>query len=184
MTDTLSFEEFARRHTPALLRSAFLLTGGASDAEDLVQESLARAYGSWRRIGRMEHPVAYVTRILVNRGLTLARRRGRDLERAVRYEADAAPPDPTSPIEDRQLLVAALRQLPPRQRAAVVLRFYEGLTERETAEAMNCSLGNVKSQTNRALVKLRLLLPADLFRPPPPTQTQHDADPQRTGVTP
>jgi RNA polymerase sigma-70 factor (sigma-E family) len=141
----------ARQHT--LLRRAMLLTGSRADAEDLVQTTLAKAYRAWGRIREREAVDAYVMRIMVNTRTSWLRRPRRETptddvpETAVHAEA----PD----VVVQTVLRDVLADLPRRQRAAVVLRFYDDLTERETAQLLGISVGTVKSSVSRALDRLR-----------------------------
>ncbi|MEU6850400.1 SigE family RNA polymerase sigma factor [Actinacidiphila alni] len=152
--DGWDFETFAAARWPQLVRTAYLLTGDHHEAEDLVQSTLAKVYLGWSRIRRLDVPDAYVHRALVNNNLSRFRKR-RVVHLLTPLLPERARPDPHSPVEDRALLVAALAALPPRQRAAVVLRYWEDLSEQQVAEILGCSPGNVKSQASRGLRKLR-----------------------------
>ena len=157
------FAGFVRANTPALLRTAYLLTGDHHDAEDLLQQSLVKAVGAWKRIEG--DPVPYVRTILVRQNVSRwRRRRWREL-------TTGAPPERQvldEGAEDRVALHRALGVLAPRQRAVVVLRYYEDLTEAQTAEALGIAVGTVKSQTRDALRRLREAVPglADLLVSP------------------
>ncbi len=145
-----SFDEYVAARYPALLRTAYLLTGNHHDAEDLVQTALVKAVGAWRRIEGS--PDAYVRRILVNENVSRWRRhRGREVVVAATPDRPIEPSDP----DDAIALRAALAALAPRQRAVVVLRYYEDLTERETADVLGIAVGTVKSQARDALARLR-----------------------------
>ena len=153
--DRQEFDAFVEARSTALLRTAYLLTHDRGLAEDLVQTSLAKAWFSWTRIET--RPEAYVRRIMVNTYSSWWRRRWNG------EEATADLPERHDPrrgeevrADDRTDLWRALERLPKRQRAVVVLRFYEDLSEAETAEIMQCSVGTVKSQASRALAKLRI----------------------------
>ncbi|WP_307796142.1 SigE family RNA polymerase sigma factor [Amycolatopsis sp. 195334CR] len=152
------FEDFVAARSAALLRTAYLLTGDRGHAEDLLQTTLLRT--AWRWQAASAQPEAYARRVLVN----LSRDRRRNLGRRVREEAAPAEPpavgDAVQRIADREALLTALRQLPERQREVVVLRYYADLPVAETALAMGCSEGVVKSHTSRALNRLRALLGA------------------------
>lgn len=149
------FQEFVRARWPHLVRTAYLLTGDPHHAEDLAQTALAKAYRSWKRVVRADHPELYVRRILVTCNSDRFRKR------RVRESLTAAPPDRAGPddavarSDTRGVLVAALAQLPPRQRAVVVMRYWEDLPEAEVAEVLGCSLGTVKSQASKGLARLR-----------------------------
>ncbi|OLF05931.1 RNA polymerase subunit sigma-24 [Actinophytocola xinjiangensis] len=156
MSDHVSFEQFVVSRSRALLRTAYLLTQDRHLAEDLVQTSLAKWWAARRRV--TGDPEPYVRRIMVNEFASGWRRRWRG-ERPT-----AEPPDTHGPaIEPHTDLWAALANLPRRQRAVIVLRFFDDLTEADTAKTLGVSVGTVKSQTARALATLRIdpLLKAD-----------------------
>lgn len=148
------FDAFAGARWPHLVRTAYLLTGDHHEAEDLVQSTLAKVYLGWPRIRRLDVPEAYVQRALVNNNLSRFRKR-RVVHLLTPLLPERARADPHSPVEDRALLMAALAALPPRQRAVVVLRYWEDLSEQQVADILGCSPGNVKSQASRGLRKLR-----------------------------
>lgn len=151
------FREWAGARVGALHRTAFLLCGDWHVAEDLVQEALTRAALHWRRIERVDHPDAYVRRILVNSANQHWRLRSTH-ERTAGRLPETCIGDGSHERAAREELLAALRALAPRQRAAIVLRYFEQLTEAETADALHCSVGTVKSQTSRGLGNLRRTL--------------------------
>ncbi|MBP0453155.1 MULTISPECIES: SigE family RNA polymerase sigma factor [unclassified Kitasatospora] len=156
---TPDFEEFVAARSPRLLRVAWLLTGDPHLAEDLLQTALAKVWPKWEKIS-IEHPEAYVRRVLVNAHVSWWRRRWHG---ELPHGELPEPPTDADPFEDvvlGQVVAAAVRALPPRQRAVVVLRYFEDLSVEETAEALGCSTGTVKSQTHRALLALRGKLPA------------------------
>ncbi len=142
------------RHAPALLRTAYHLTGNRADAEDLLQAALAKTYLAWDRIREREAVDGYVRRVLVNTQTSWWRRRKVD-----EYATDELPEVPgrdASADQDlHDALWTALSGLPKRQRAMLVLRYYEDLSEAQTAQIMGVSVGTVKSTTSRALLKLR-----------------------------
>ncbi len=150
------FCEYAAVRQQALLRTAYLLTSDLHAAEDLVQIALAKAYLSWGRLREPRAADAYVRRIMLNEHTSWWRRAWRHRERVV----DAVPervsdlPDPAQSGE-RDRMWELLQTLPPRQRAAVVLRYYEDMSAADTARVLGCSVGTVKSQTSRALATLR-----------------------------
>jgi RNA polymerase sigma-70 factor (sigma-E family) len=157
------FEAYVGARQHALLRTAFLLTGDLHEAEDLLQAALARLYPSWKRVSRAQALDAYVRRAMVNQYTSWWRRAWRQRETSVE-----AIDDRTSggiglaeQVTERDALWHVVRQLPPRQRAAVVLRFYEDLSEVETAAVLGCSVGTVKSTTSRALAALRRHMEAE-----------------------
>lgn len=153
-----AFEEYAAVAWPALYRSAYLLAGNHADAEDLAQQTLLKAYRSWSRVQASDTPAAYLRTMLVNTYLSHRRPKKHRLE----VLTDAPPEarlDPGGP-EDRLSLWPHVRLLPPQQRAVIVLRYYEDLTEQEIADTLGCSRGNVKSTAHRALKTLRAVLDA------------------------
>ncbi|MFC6021175.1 SigE family RNA polymerase sigma factor [Plantactinospora solaniradicis] len=149
------FDDFVRTRSVTLLRVAYLLTGDRHEAEDLLQEVLEQVYVHWRRVRTV--PEAYARRALINRAASRWRRRARRPERAL-GDLDPSAPDGTENVLLRELVVAALRALPHRQRAAVVLRFLEDLSVADVAAALDCSEGAVKSHTARGLARLRAAL--------------------------
>jgi len=158
----MRFEEFARARLPALLRYATVLAGDRELARDVVQEALARALVHWRRIEKLDEPYAYVRRIVTNEFLSLRRRR-RVRTVALTFEALDGPrapvaPDPASGHGDREELWRQLAALPPRQRAVLVLRYYEGLSDPEIGEVLRCRPGTVRAYASRALAALRIEL--------------------------
>jgi len=145
-----------------MLTMAMLLTGHSrDDAQDLLQTVLERAYRHWRRICRTGDPGPYVRRMLVNAAVDRWRllRRRPELPFAsdgmLPAVAELAGPDMTATLADQDLLWRALASLPSGQRAVLVLRYYEDLTEAQTAAVLGCTVGSVKTQTSRALTKLR-----------------------------
>jgi RNA polymerase sigma-70 factor (sigma-E family) len=151
------FDEFVAGRYAALLRSASLLSGNHHDGEDLVQTALVRAVGVWARIA--DEPEPYVRRIMVNENISRWRRHRGRTSVVADPTAGGEGAAPADPAEDRLDLAAALATLAPRQRTVVVLRYFEDLTERETARLMGTSVGTVKSQTRDALARLRRLVP-------------------------
>ncbi|WP_123742965.1 SigE family RNA polymerase sigma factor [Saccharothrix texasensis] len=146
------FEEFVAGASSRLLRTAFLLTRDAGHAEDLVQAALTKAWLAWRRVDGDPEP--YVRRIIVNTYATWWRRRWHGEEPTdVLPEPVGLPPQ--AAVDERDRLWRAMGTLPRRQRAVLVLRFYEDLTEAQTAHLLGVSVGTVKSQTSKALARLR-----------------------------
>lgn len=150
---TEDFDAFIRARHTALLRFAHALTGDAELAQDLVQDALERTGLAWSRLRRRDDPEGYVRRIIVTRYVSWWRRLRR--ERLVTAVPDITYNDPSPRDEALWRLLAGL---PPKQRAVLVLRFYEDLTEVETARVLNCSVGTVKSNGSRALARLRRTL--------------------------
>jgi RNA polymerase sigma-70 factor (sigma-E family) len=152
------FDAFAARHVSDLLRSAYLIVGDGGEAEDLVQECLIKIAARWPRVRRMEKPLAYTRRILVNLATDGARERSRRRGELDPSHGRDVVVEPLSGLEDRADLVAALAALPVRQRAMLVLRFFDDLTEAQTAEVIGCPVGTVKSTVARGLARLRASL--------------------------
>lgn len=151
VTSAESFDAFVLARSRRLLRTAYLLTQDHALAEDLVQTALAKAWFSWTRIEGGD-PEPYVRKIMVNTFATWWRRRWNG-EHPTDELPEVAVPAESS---ERTDVWQALQRLPRRQRAVVVLRFYEDLSEAETARVLGCSAGTVKSQTSKAFAKLRL----------------------------
>src|SRR3954451_21375159 len=150
-----AFTEFVVASWPSLYRTAYLMLGDRGLAEDLVQTSLAKTYASWGKVRDVGAARSYARTTLVNTAASWFRKRGWRAERPTEtVESASYDEDPRV----RPALMAALAELPPRQRAVVVLRFYEDLSVADTALALHCSQGTVKSQTSDALTKLRGLL--------------------------
>ena len=153
------FREFVTARWPSLVGTAYLVTADRGVAEDCVQEALAQVHRRWRTLREAGEPVAYARRAALTAALSWRRRR-----RIAEVPLDAAaepraPEDPVAAVDPQ--LVAALRSLPPRMRAAVALRFLEDRSEAETAELLGCSVGTVKSSTSRGIARLREALDAD-----------------------
>jgi RNA polymerase sigma-70 factor (sigma-E family) len=156
------FDRFVEAAANDLLRTAYLIVWDLKLAEDLVQECFFEVARRWPRVRSMEHPAAYARRILVNKALDGAKRRTQH-----RSELDDSKDPPAMGIRDataerdlelagtRSDLIEVLRQLPPRQRAVIVLRYFVDLSEAEIAETLGCTAGNVKSTSARALERLR-----------------------------
>lgn len=155
------FEAWAVARAAKLHRTAYLLCGDWHAAQDLVQEALARTAVAWTRIQRLDNPDAYVRRILINQTRQRWRLR-RTHELPTGRSLDAGVDDGAAERAERDAVVAALRLLPARQRAVVVLRYFEQLSVEETAQALGCSDGTIKSQTSRALKTLRTALDEEM----------------------
>lgn len=149
------FREFVAARSAALVRSAWLLTGDEAAAQDLVQTALVKTWTRWSRIVRQDAPEAYVRRVMMSTFLSWTRRLSRRelLVELVPERAD--PRDDVADVELRSPVHRALCALPPRQRAVIVLRYFDDLTEAQTATVLGCSVGTVKSQNAKALAKLR-----------------------------
>ncbi len=154
------FDDFVAGNVEQLLKTAYLITWDEGEAEDLVQECLFKVARRWPRVRRMAQPRAYARRILVNLALDAAGGRARR-----RGELDGSPAVADEPardllfgLETRDELLDALAGLTPRQRAVLVLRYFNDLTEAQTAEVLGCSPGTVKSNASRGLARLREVL--------------------------
>ncbi len=151
--DERRFREFVSEASPALMRLGFLLTGGDQhSAEDLVQTALAKALTKWSRI---DDPEAYVRQIMYRQQISWWRLHRRRRETVVADPPERAAGDGFSPTELRLALRQALARLTPRQRAVLVLRYLEDLSEAEVARILGCSVGTVRSTTHRSLARLR-----------------------------
>lgn len=153
------FTAFVQSRGTSLSRAAFYLCGDVHKAQDLVQIALTKTYVAWPTARRMD-TYAYARRVLVNSNIDSWRRRRWRETPAIDADADVVPappaPDLIGRVADRQMLVAALLTLTRRERAVLTLRFFEDLSERDTARALNVGVGTVKSTSSRALAKLRL----------------------------
>lgn len=159
-SDRSGFAEFALGRTGALHRAAYLMVGDSQLAQDLVQEALTKTYVAWPRLRDPRNAEAYCRKAITTTAISWFRRKGWDNERPTEHLPEHRAPRAASEqsVAERDTVWRALRQLPPRQRAALVLRFYEDLTEAQTAAAMGCAVGTVKSQVSAGLKKLRELL--------------------------
>jgi RNA polymerase sigma-70 factor (sigma-E family) len=151
----VGFAGFVREHTPALLRTAYLLTGNAQNAEELVQDTHVRLYPKWDRVAAADVPLAYVRRSLTNGYINYQRRAARREYAHDDVPERIDPHDAVMQLADRDEIWAGLRYLPERQRAALVLRFFEDLTDEESAAALGCRVGTVRSLISRGLATLR-----------------------------
>jgi RNA polymerase sigma-70 factor (sigma-E family) len=149
------FVEFVSARWTRLYRTACLLTANAAAAEDLVQNALERTYARWPRVSRMEAPEAYVRKQMVNEVISSRRRPDRRREWQPGVRPDVRPDLPSPPGDsgaaNHVVMWALVCALPERQRAVVVLRYYEDLTEAETAVVLGCAVGAVKSQSDAAM---------------------------------
>ncbi len=161
----VDYDEFARAQLPGLLRFAAALTGDAEVAQDLVQDTLVRAYLKWSRVASADRPELYLRRMLINGHLSWRRRW---YQRTVRPVADPSPetasPDPAGQIADRAQLAGLLAGLGRQRRAAIVLRFYEDRSDEEIASVLGCAPVTVRSHISRGLAALRLVAQAEEAR--------------------
>lgn len=151
--EPLTYEEFVVARSASLYRTAYLLTGQPADAEDLLQTALVKLYVGWRKVSAARSPEAYARQVLVNAFMSSRRPARFTRERLVTSlpEQGSVDVDPT----DRLSLWPHIAALPPRQRAVLVLRYYESLSEAEIADALGCARGTVKSTASAALTTLR-----------------------------
>ena len=149
------FARFVAARERALQRSAWLLTGDWALAEDLVQTSLARAWPRWERILRRDDPEIYVRRVMLNTWSTWYRRKWRGEKPAAAMPDSAAAGDLATEVAVRLAVRKALGSLPRRQRAVLVLRIYDDLSEAQVAQVLDCAIGTVKSTMARAAARLR-----------------------------
>lgn len=152
----MEFGDYVARQRPALMRFATVLTGHTWLADDLVSDVLGRAFERWDRIGSMDQPNAYVRRMIVNDYVSWHRRRFRAVPRADLESDNTLVDDSTAAHAERDAMIRRLAELPRRQRAAVVLRYYAGLPDADIAEHLGCRESTVRSQISRALATLRL----------------------------
>jgi RNA polymerase sigma-70 factor (sigma-E family) len=157
------FELWVQARGGALARSAYLLTGDAHLAEDLLQETLARVAQKWRKVIREGSPDAYARRVMHNLAVDAwRRRRSRPPELLAATPPELVGRGDATDVERRVVLRDALARLTPRQRAVLSLRFYEDLTEVEVAAVLGCSVSTVKSTARDALARLRAVAPDQL----------------------
>lgn len=154
----MRFDDFAAARLPALLRFAYLLSGDRELARDLVQETLTKTLVRWSRIDATDQPYAYVRTILTNEFLAFHRRQKR--LRTIPLTDQLAPPqpDPNTALGERDELRQQLAGLPKQQRAVLVLRYYEGLSDTEIAEVLRCRPSTVRAYAARAFATLRVEL--------------------------
>ncbi|MGA8114537.1 MAG: SigE family RNA polymerase sigma factor [Actinocatenispora sp.] len=150
------FEEFVGSRLAALTRLGYLLTGDHQHAEDLVQTALMKTARHWRRV---TDPSAYTQRVMVRENVSRWRRRRFHEQPLDSVRDPATREDTAEEMARRELFMVAMRRLTPRQRAVIALRYYEDLSEADTAAVLGCAVGTVKSRTHHALNRLRELSP-------------------------
>ena len=175
------FRDFVTARSAALLRTAYLLAGDWATAEDLLQTALTKTYLAWKRLGQIEAIEPYARRVLVNTATSWWRRRWHG-ERPTEFLPERAAPDRLDEQLERDVLWRHVKALPARQRAVLVLRFYEDMSEAQTAALLNISAGTVKSQTSRALGTLRQRLTAEGFSAQLPGQVAAQPAPKPAAV--
>lgn len=159
--DRVAFTEFVAARSGALYRAAYLMVGDAQLAQDLVQEALTKTYVAWPHLRDPANAEAYTRKAITTTAISWFRRKRWTAERPTGIMPDRASIGHDDAVTQREWLWRALQTLPARQRAAIVLRFYEDLTEAQTAAAMGCAVGTVKSQVSAGLQKLRTELGDD-----------------------
>jgi RNA polymerase sigma-70 factor (sigma-E family) len=152
----MTFEEFASSRLPALLRFAAVLTGDRTLAEDVAQEVLIRAYPRWDRIGGLDRPELYIRKMIVNEFLSWRRRSWRQIPAGDAVARNVTQPDHALAHAERDAMLAEVSKLPARQRAVIVLRYYEGCPDAEIAGLLGCRPATVRAYAARALAALRI----------------------------
>jgi RNA polymerase sigma-70 factor (sigma-E family) len=160
--DAEAFADFVAARSGALHRAAYLMVGDAQLAQDLVQEALTKTYVAWPRLRDHSRVEAYTRKAITTTAISWFRKKSWG-ERTVETMPDGGQAGHADDVDQRAWLWQALQELPVRQRAAIVLRYYEDLTEAQTADAMGCAVGTVKSQVSSGLRKLRDRLGADVL---------------------
>jgi len=156
--DWATFPEYVSARSAALHRAAYLMVGDVGLAQDLVQEALIRTYVAWPRLHTPANAEAYTRKAITTIAIDWSRRKARWAERPSDRPPDTGTPGHADGVDEQTWLWQCLRQLPMRQRVAIVLRYYEDLTEAQTAEAMGCAIGTVKSTVSAGMARLRVLV--------------------------
>ncbi|QCX27278.1 SigE family RNA polymerase sigma factor [Nocardioides jishulii] len=156
--DIDEFAEFVAHRSPALHRTAYLMVGERGLAQDLLQEALTKTYVAWPRLRDRSRVEAYARKAITTTAISWYRKRAWSSERPAETLPDTAGDGHEAAVTERDWLWRALQELPPRQRAAIVCRFYDDLSEAATAEVMGCAVGTVKSQVSAGLRRLRSVL--------------------------
>jgi RNA polymerase sigma-70 factor (sigma-E family) len=157
--DDADFSAFVAASSRRLLRSAYLITGQLAEAEDLLQTALERAYRRWPSIRQKDVPEAYVRKMIVTSAIDAGRQRRFSSAPLEEAYLEGWPDAQVEGLAARYALLASVRELPAGQRAVLVLRYFDDLTEAETARVLGCTVGTVKSQHARAMARLRQLVP-------------------------
>ncbi len=169
----MTFEEFAEARLPALLAFATVLSGQRATAEDIAQEVLIRTHGKWDHIGSMDRPELYVRKMIMNEFLSWRRRSWRLVPSGDVAEDRPDSTDYATGHAEHQAMLAQIGRLPKRQRAVLVLRYYEDRSDAEIAELLGCSASSVRAYASRALAKLRIdMRPGQPDLPAAATQLQ------------
>lgn len=156
MSEPTGLRQFIETESPALLRFAWALTGNWATAEDLVQAALVATWPRWDSLIRADRPEYYVRKVIVTTFLRWRRRRSNQEIPTLDLPGRPGQVDDYSAADTRQAVIAALMQLPPKQRAVVVLRYFTDLSEAQTAQLLGCSIGTVKRSCHDALARLRI----------------------------
>jgi RNA polymerase sigma-70 factor (sigma-E family) len=154
----MTFEEFARARLPAVLAFATVLAGQRAVGEDLAQEVLIRVHARWDTIGRLDRPEMYVRKMVLNEFLSWRRRSWRLIPAGDHELTDGSAPDHATGYAEHEAMLAEIAKLPRRQRAVLVLRYYEDRSDAEIAELLGCAPGSVRAYASRALAALRVEL--------------------------
>jgi RNA polymerase sigma-70 factor (sigma-E family) len=170
-SDERDFHDFVVAHSTSLARLARLLVADPDDADDLVQTSLLRAWRVWRRVRQTDAPYAYVRKIMVNAAVSGWKRRWRN-ELATDPLPGLPGDDESQRVVDQDYLIRAVRSLPSRQRAAVVLRYFCDLDDAGSADVLGCNVSTVRSQISRALTHLRVAAAGDALSANPESQQE------------
>jgi RNA polymerase sigma-70 factor (sigma-E family) len=161
MPDDEAFVDFVRTHADALFRTAYLLSADSGRAEELLQDTLVRLYPQWHRVVAADVPVAYVRRALAN-AFVSARRRASTRDLTVAEPPDGHVRDFADDIADRHVLWGLLRGLPDRQRAALVLRYFHDMSDRDIADALGCRTATTRSLLSRGIAAMRSAAASDM----------------------
>lgn len=162
--DEADFRAFVAARSRSLLWFAHVLTGDAHLAEDVVQTALAKTALAWPRVRRKDNPEGYVRRAIVTTHLNALRRKPWREQPREAIPDDMSAADPEQELDERDAMWTALAELPPKQRAVLVLRYYEDLSEADIADVLNCSRGTVKSQAAKGLSRLREIVDKESAR--------------------
>ncbi len=161
----MTFEEFATARLPAMLAFATVLTGQRATAEDIAQEVLIRAHARWDEIGAMDRPELYVRKMVLNEFLSWRRRSLRLIPAGDVTSTVASTADHAAEYSEHVAMLAQIARLPRRQRAVLVLRYYEDRTDEEIGQLLGCAPSSVRANVSRALAKLRVELRTDPAEP-------------------
>ena len=153
--DPHAFAEFVAARSASLYRTAYLMVGEHALAQDLLQEALTKTYVAWPRLRELANAEAYTRRAITNTAISWSRKKSSHERPTETLPDRGTTVGGADDLDDRDWLWAELQRLPPRQRAAIVLRFYEDLSEVQTAALMGCAVGTVKSQVSQGLTRLR-----------------------------